>query len=378
MQRAVLFWLTAIFLFASCTERSVKNVSVQGDTVMFRYAKHISMVKFKGYTKVTLADPWKAGRALHTHLLIPKDAPLPSDLPEGTVVRTPVRRSVVFSTAHCQLLEYLGAADAIKGVADLQYILIPDIQKRCRLQSGTQRITDCGNGMSPMIEKIIETHPDAMILSPFENSGGYGKLEKINVPIIEAADYMETSALGRAEWMRFYGLLFGREQTADSLFGVVDSTYRSLKTIARKLPRGRSILTERKTGSVWYCPGGQSTIGMLIADANGRYAFAADRHSGSLPLPFEQVLDRAGETDIWAFKYNGVRPMNRKDLLAEFHGYEGLKAFRTGEIYECNCSEVPFFEEVGFRPDYLLREFMLLVHPGLNIGKLRYYRKNHE
>lgn len=42
----------------------------------------------------------------------------------------------------------------------------------------------------------------------FENSGGYGKLDKLHIPIIEAADYMESSPLGRAEWMKFYGMLF--------------------------------------------------------------------------------------------------------------------------------------------------------------------------
>ena len=74
------------------------------------------------------------------------------------------------------------------------------------------RIVDCGNGMNPDIEKIIDLRPDAIMLSPFENSGGYGRVGKLGVPVIECADYMETSPLGRAEWLRFYGLLVGQEQ----------------------------------------------------------------------------------------------------------------------------------------------------------------------
>ena len=70
--------------------------------------------------------------------------------------------------------------------------------------------------MKPDIERIIDLRADAILLSPFENSGGYGRLEQIGVPIIECADYMETSALGRAEWMKFYGLLYGKEHEADS------------------------------------------------------------------------------------------------------------------------------------------------------------------
>ena len=66
------------------------------------------------------------------------------------------------------------------------------------------------------IERIISLKPEALLVSPFENSGGYGKLDKLHIPIIEAADYMETSPLGRAEWMKFYGMLF--DKNADSLF----------------------------------------------------------------------------------------------------------------------------------------------------------------
>ena len=87
--------------------------------------------------------------------------------------------------------------------------------------------------------KIIDLHPDAIMLSPFENSGGYGRVEKLNIPIIECADYMETSALGRAEWMRFYGLLFGQAQKADSLFAEVEKNYNELKALVYCLPSSR-------------------------------------------------------------------------------------------------------------------------------------------
>lgn len=373
MKKIILFFvISAAVSLSSCTGNGSVAGRVGGDTVSFKYARHITVVKYKGYSVVSLVDPWKQGKVLHAYVLVPREAPLPPSLPEGTVVRTPLTRSVVFTTAHCQLLEYLGKAWQIKGVADLKYILIPDIQRRVR----QKKIADCGESMSPVIERIIDLKPDGIILSPFENSGGYGRLENIGVPLIEAADYMETSALGRAEWMRFYGMLYGCETRADSLFRVVDSTYTALKRAADKLPVGRSILTERKTGSVWYCPAGGSTIGQMIRDANGRYAFSHDRRSGSLALSFELVLDKAGDCDVWAFKFNGEKPMSKADLLAEFRGYNELRAFKTGNIYQCNASKRPYFEEVPFRPDYFLRDMILLLHPDRKqFGSLRYYER---
>ena len=287
----------------------------------------------------------------------------------------PFKRVVVFTTAHCQLMEYLGVADKIVGVCDAQYILIPDIQRRLRLAEGVSgKIADCGSSMSPDIERIVALKPDAILLSPYEGQN-LGRIGKLGIPVILAADYMEMSSLGRAEWMRYFARLFDCAQRGDSLFNVVDANYQSLKAYAAKLPKGKSVLTERKMGAVWYTPGGESTIGVTIRDAHGGYAFAKDKHSGSLPLSFEQILAKAGQSDVWAFKFNGARLMSKSDLLREFQGYSGLKAFRTGNIYECNCSVRPYFEEVSWRPDYLLREMIILLHPQAKLGKLRYYQK---
>ena len=144
--------------------------------------------------------------------------------------------------------------------------------------------------MSPVIEKIIDLHPDAILLSPFENSGGYGKLEDLDIPLVECAEYMEVSPLARAEWMRFYGLLFGKQKKADKLFAEVDKNYNDLKEQAKDAGKGRSVMMDKQVGSVWYVPGGHSTIGQMIKDAGGRYPWEDDEHSGSLPLSFETVL----------------------------------------------------------------------------------------
>ena len=376
--KIILGWLGAIVLLTAislsgCRHGRGSAGFGDGKPLAFKYAQHIKVVKHRLFTVVTLVDPWREGEVLHTYVLVHrKDSARVGRLPEGTLVYTPLMRSVVFTTAHCKLLEYLGCLDQIAGVADLKYILIPSIHERVR--SG--KIVDCGEGMAPQVEKIIELKPQALFLSPFENSGGYGKLAQLGAPIIEMADYMETSPLGRAEWMKFYGMLFGQEKRADSLFNVVDSLYQGLKAMAQAWRPGRSILTERKTGSVWYCPGGKSTIGQMIVDANGTYAFSDDKHSGSLPLSFEEVLEKAGESDVWAFKFNGGRLMTKKELLAEYHGYDGLKAFRTGQIYQCNGSVKPYFEETPFRPDLLLRDFIIMLHPEATaLGHLRYYEK---
>ncbi len=119
--------------------------------------------------------------------------------------------------------------------------------------------------------------------------------------------------------------------------------------------------------------GGKSVIGQVIKDANAGYAFADNDKAGSLSLPFEAVLDKAGDTDLWLFKYNGDKPFTYADLMAEYQGYSQLKAVRERQVYGCNASKVPFFEETPFRPDWLLRDFIILAHPQLQLGSLKYY-----
>jgi len=371
--------ISLVILLFSCGGGKTASSQVEGDTIAFKYATQLCVVRYDGYTVATLKNPWKEGMILHQYVLVPANvAKLPAHIPNGTIIRTPLSRSMIFSTVHCAMLMDLGKQDCIAGVADLKYIKIPWIQQQVK----EGRISDVGDGLSPVIEKIIDQRPDALFLSPFENSGGYGKLEDIDIPIVECAEYMETTPLGRAEWLRFYGLLFGCEQKADSLFDAIDKNYNDLKTLATHHPSPNThhpsptVLLDNVTGSVWYVPGGKSTIGQMIQDAGGNYPWAGDAHSGSVSLPFESVLEKAGDADIWLFRYSCDHDITYDELRSEHHGYDQFKAFRTHLVYGCNVELSPFYEETPFRPDWLLNDFIQILHPELDhLAPLRYYKK---
>lgn len=427
---------TAALLMAACQGGKTAAAAEAGDTLEMKYAKLLTIVKHGDgeensdaaedidyqYAEAIIASPWKARTMLHRYILIPKGkegdktvAMLARRRSTGArcttdTVRTPVERSAVFIAPHCQLMYELGCQQVIRGVCDLDYINIPDVKKRAAAGNAAagkasvgnvsaenaaagNSIVDCGSSMAPDIERIIALKPEAILLSPFENSGGYGKLDKLHVPIIEAADYMESSPLGRAEWMKFYGMLFGNEEgrvkreegksngisgscepKADSLFAKIEKEYLKLKAEAAGYPKGLSILTERKTGNVWYVPGGQSTIGILLKDANAHYIFEDDEHSGSLAMSPEQILAKGKQVDVWAFKYFGGAPLSQAQLLQEYDGYKALAAFSRGNIYQVDTSTVPYFELTSFHPELLLREFIILAH-GERFGKLRFYKK---
>ena len=443
MRTRYLLWALLALAITSCQGgKTVAGDGDGGDTVKMKYAQLLTIVKHGGecgehngeyaeyngkYAEVTIANPWKEGTLLHRYILVPKGeegnktvARLAMQRSAGArcvtdTVRTPVENSAVFTSPHCQLLYELGCGQAIRGVCDLDYINIPDVKKRAASagnHGSSSAIADCGSSMAPDIERIIALKPETILVSPFENSGGYGKLDKLHIPLIEVADYMEASPLGRAEWMKFYGMLFEKsdakdskteissskaeissskagifQSKADSLFAKIEKEYLNLKAAAKKLPEGLSVLTERKTGSVWYVPGGQSTIGILLKDSNARYIFSEDQHHGSLAMSPEQILAKAKNIDVWAFKYFGGEPLSRSQLLQEYAGYKSLAAFGSSRIYQVDTSREPYFEITSFHPEVLLREFILLSHPTDNarfakydkeirkLGKLRFYKK---
>lgn len=217
--------------------------------------------------------------------------------------------------------------------------------------------------MNPDIERIMDTHPDALMPSPFENSGGYGRLEKLQIPIIECADYMETSPLGRAEWIRFYGRLFGRTQQADSLFSTIEQLYNTLKTRAAGCTDRPTVLSDLRTGGSWYVPGSRSTVSRLYADAAARSVFDGRTESGSVALSFETVFERAQNADFWLVKYHRPTDMTRADLKADYASYARFRAFTEGRIYGCNTSHVLYYEETPFHPERLLADLVALFHP---------------
>ena len=366
------FWVTVLLLSACGGKNSTASGSAQGDTISLHYSSNLSLVDYEDYTVAQLRNPWDTAKILHTYILVDKNQPLPQELPQGTLVRTPLSKAVIYSSVHCSLLKDFGALNSIGGVCDLKYIKLPEIEEGCR--NGT--ITDVGDGMNPNIEKIIDLHPDAILLSPFENSGGYGRVEKLNVPIIECADYMETSSLGRAEWMRFYGLLFGKKTEADAMFASIERNYKDLQELVKPISFAPSVMCDLKTSSTWYTPGGNSTIAKLYSDAGANYIFREDTHSGSLPYPFEVIFEKGQQTDFWLIRYNQPVDKTYGELEKEFAPYAGFRAFKERNIYGCNTNRVPFYEETPFHPDWLLKDLIKIFHPSLLEGyELRYYNK---
>ena len=355
-------FLSIAVSLSSCGNKSGVGVSSSGDTIRYRYATLLTRIAHDRYDEIIINDPWKKGHVLHKYCLVKRaDSAQVGNLPVGSdVVYLPVNRAVVATAPLCQLMLWLQAPTVIKGVCDAEYVNIAELQKL--IAQGT--ITSCGSSMAPSLEQMAVLHPQALFMSSYEN-GSFSMLKRLKTPVIECVEYMEPNALARAEWMRFYGLLIGKERQADSLFTQVEKSYKHLVALAAKAKQRPMVLTERVTSGTWYCPGGASSMATLLSDANARYVFAHDTHSGSLSLAPEAVVAAAHDADVWLFTYLGPRPLSKQQLLAEYHGYANIKAFRNAKIYQCSSERSTYFNEVSFHPDFLLADMIKIFHPDM-------------
>ena len=347
-----------VLLLSSCfrSGKGADNALETRDSVITA-ARLLSMERNDGYTVVTVADPWKGG-VLHRYVLVPRDSVLPDDLPEGTLVRTPVNRALVYSSVHTSLLDELGALGKVRGVVDSQYFIDSAIVQG--VANGF--IYDCGNSMNPTVEKVIDMQPDAILLSPYQDAS-YGQIASLDIPIIECADYLEYDPLGRAEWMKFYGELVGKRAEADSLYDAVVTAYNDMKQRTAAATSRPTVVTEMVISGVWNVPGGQSYMARIIHDAGGDYLWADDENTGSLALDFNQVLAVAQNADYWFIKWTNINTLH--DLQGVYDLNKEMAAFKNKRVYVCDTDKTRFFDRIPFHPEVLLREFAAILHPEL-------------
>lgn len=354
MRRLLSYLILSLILvqFVSCGCGGQQVASSDVDTLELRHAQYLRLIEHPGYTEVQIGNPWKEGKLLQKF-----------NIPDSNATSS-YQHIAIFTTTHANLLEELCAIDAIAGICETEYVANSHLKRA--LNEGL--IQDLGSAMTPDRERIIALNPDLILLSPYENASTYGNLESLGIPIIQCADYMETSALGRAEWMRLYGRLVGKAHVADSLFAAIEAEYDSLLTLTDSLEWEcrPTVLFDTMIGSAWYVPGGRSTMAQLVSDAGGRYLFADNVKSGSVPLAFETVLDCGGQADYWLIRYNNSRQrMTLTDLGNIYQPYTLFKAYSKGEVYGCNSAELIFYEQTPFHPERLLRDYMYILHPSL-------------
>ena len=359
MKLLKLFCIPIIFILIACSPTSKHNSSHSSNDdftpVPMLHANSITIEhNSSNDSRISIINPWKKDANLCSFTLSDSNESTPSN----TITR-PLKRVIVYSTVHANIIKELGHLSAVKGVCDPQYFTIPEIIEG--VYNGS--IVNVGSSASPNIERIIALSPDAVIVSPYQDSQ-FKDIEKLGITVVQCADYMETSPLGRAEWIKLFGELFGEQEKADSIYNNVLTEYNQLKQLATQSQHKPKVLSENIINGTWYVPGGDSYMAQLFADAGSTYAWSDVHTTGSIPLDMAQVLEKSHDADVWlikslesSFSYTKLKVQDA--LNSEF------KAFKQKNIYFCNTERTTLYQDFPFHPELLLKEYIAIFNPQL-------------
>ncbi|MDE6527283.1 MAG: ABC transporter substrate-binding protein, partial [Muribaculaceae bacterium] len=265
----------------------------------------------------------------------------------------------------------LGALPSVVAVADAAYFPASDTISSL-ISLG--KISDIGNSAALSAEKIAEAGVSALLRSPMQGTTSAAMPQSV-VPV-EMADYMETSPIGRAEWILLLGELAGRRREAQEIFTAVIDRYSSLtfKAAGAQSPKPK-VLTEAEQSGIWYVPAGKSYAARLLADAGADYPWADSEGTGSLQLSLEKVAEKAIDADVWLIRTYGFTP-TAAWLKSQNPRYASFRPVATGTVYGCDSELKPIFSDMAFHPDRVLAEYIAIFHPEVMPGySLRYFSR---
>ncbi|MDA7798855.1 ABC transporter substrate-binding protein, partial [Flavobacteriaceae bacterium] len=288
---------------------------------------------------------------------------------EGTLtlntIQVPVKNIVVTSTTHIPMLELLGVEKSLVGFQDTNYISSEKTRKR--IDSGFVR--ELGNEAAMNTEVLFELQPDVVIGFAMNSvNKTYNLIEKHGIPVIINGDWLEETPLGRAEWIKFFGVLFDKEKEADSLFRKIEQEYLAAIAIAKKVRNKPSILSGAiMRNDIWSLPAGESFVAQFLEDANVNYLWKDSKGKGSLQLSFESVLDKAQKADYW------IAPgyfSSKAQLIENNPHYKNFTAFKTNNIYTASTKKgvtggIIYYELGPTRPDLILKDLIKITNPTL-------------
>lgn len=367
MFRLLIYILPIILLFACSKEEDTLTLPTSND-----YAQGYAFEERDNYKIVEVRNPWDTLKVLQRYILLPKGEEIPQEIPQGVIIHTPVERAVVYGSIHCGMIKELGNFDAIAGICDVHYNADADLKKRVTEGS----VADLGSSFLPDVEKIVSLSPEIIIVSSYEDKGE-DKVSNLGIPVVEMTDYMESSPLGRTEWLKFMAMLFDKDEVADSLFKITEVEYKRLAELGRRAENKPTLFCELKTGGVWYQPGGESYMAQLYRDAGIDYLWKDNKDKGSISLSFEDVFAKASKADLWLIKYATERDKTLSSLTKEYAPYEYFKPYLNKSVWAVNALKVPFYEEMPLYPHYILRDLMIVAHPEMfsEIDTTRYYKR---
>lgn len=352
--------LFALLIFG-CKPNSNHSIKLGTSDNSIKHAQGFELYHYDNFSLLKINKPWP-GATNSTTYLLHKTTEIPDSLSHVPSIRIPVKKVIATSTTHIPAFEDLDEVNALIGFPNTAYISSP--KTRTRIDQGL--VQDLGNNESLNIETVINLNPDILIAFGIDgNNNSIDLVEKAGIPIIYNGDWVEKSPLGKAEWIKFFGALFDKNEEATTLFDSIESSYHKTLESIKNIEHKPTVLCGAIFQDKWDLPKGDSWMTQLIKDAKGQYLWENSTGTGSLSLSFEQVYEKAQHADFWI---GPSQFCSYQEMNDSYPHYSSFDAFKNKKVYSFALTKGPtggllFYEMAPSRPDIILKDMVKILHP---------------
>ncbi len=284
-------------------------------------------------------------------------------------------RIIVQSTTHFAFLRKINALKKLVGLCGIEYL--NEAQKAALVNCD-----EICHAQGLDIEKVVTSNPDMVFLYPFGDQDKI-KLNRLGIETVFLTEYLESTPLARAEWLKFYALISGQNPNQTG-FEFIEQEYLSLvqqkrpttysnlsdeqieswKTDQLKfnLPRPNTVAFNLPFGDTWDMPTGNSISGNLVRDAGLSYFLSQEKQQGNLLFKLEEAYNHLSNTDYWVIIAARPAHFSMKDLLAENRMYTSFPSVHLQHVFFCNTETTPYFSEAPTEPHLLLKDLVACLN----------------
>lgn len=367
----ILFSFLLISTLIQCKKDITPEIKITPKNEI-HYAKGFSIVNYEGFSVIKVTNPWPKADKSYTYILKEKNGILPDSLKNNTVINVPIKNIVVTSTTHIPSLEMLGVENTLIGFPNLNYIS----SDKVRALIDAKKIKELGTNQSLNTEVLIDLQPEVIVGYGIDNNNPtLDNLQKNGLKVLLNGDWNEQTPLGKSEWIKFFGALYGKQIEANEIFSKIEEDYLKTLEIVKIARLSPTILAGDMFEDKWYLPQGTSWGCQFLKEAKGDYLWKETTGTGSLSLSFETVLEKGKNADLWI---TSGQFSTLKEMLDANPHYAQFKAFQNKNVYSFagkkgKTGGVLYYELAPNRPDIVLKDIVKILHPELLVGYEPYF-----
>ena len=321
------------------------------DTETLKYAKGFEVVQILGRKRLSVYDLNNDNKLIQRILIGDSVAVF-----DGLILHQPPQTAACNSTTHVSYFPKLGIEDRLIGVTWPE--LIMNSKVKSKIEKG--EIKEIGANGEINLEVALEMSPDVLMVYPYEELN-YDQYENAGLKLIYNTEYQEQHPLAKAEWLKFYGVLFGVEEQAEAIFNEIESAYLELKKTAEGISDNPKVFSGSFLYGEWFAPGSASSTAQSITDAGAEYIFK-DSGEKNVQMDFEMMLTKVQDADFYGKLISDI--IDLEGIKSHESRLRDIPAVKNNKVFYCNTSESDYFGDAILEPEVILADLINIFHPG--------------